>query len=75
VVYRDRLDEVRFLQINAVTQRLLQLLKENPAQTGLDVLKTIAGELGHPNVDTVIEAGREILDDLRQRSVILGVRA
>lgn len=75
VVYRDRLDEVRFLQINAVTQRLLQLLKENPAHTGLDVLNTIAEELAHPNTDSVIKAGQELLDDLRQRSVILGIRA
>ncbi len=49
VVYRDRLDDVHFLQINAVTQRLLQLLKENPQHTGLDVLKTIAEELAHPD--------------------------
>jgi hypothetical protein len=75
VVYRDRLDEVRFLQINAVTQRLLQLVKENPTQTGLDVLNTIAEELAHPDIDSLMAAGQELLDDLRQRSVILGVRA
>ncbi len=75
VVYRDRLDEVHFLEINAVTQRLLQLLKENPKLSGLDVLKTIAEELAHPDVDTVIKAGKDILDDLRQRNVILGSRA
>jgi hypothetical protein len=74
VVYRDRMDDVHFLQINAVTQRLLQLLKENPALTGLDVLNTIAAELGHDDPETVIEAGRELLSDLRERNVILGTR-
>lgn len=74
VVYRDRTDDVRFLQINAVTQRLLQLLKENPLHTGLDVLNTIAAELAHPDPDKVITAGRELLDDLRRRNVILGTR-
>jgi len=74
VVYRDRQDEVHFLQINAVTQRMLQLLKENALQTGLDVLNTIAEELGHPRPETVIAAGRELLDDLRRRNVILGTR-
>ena len=74
VVYRDRLDEVHFLQINAVTQRLLQLLKENPTLSGLDVLKMIAEELAHPDTDTVVKAGADILDDLRQRNVILGSR-
>jgi len=75
VVYRDRQDDVHFLQINAVTQRLLQLLKENPRLTGLDVLKAIAGELGHPDPQKVIGAGRELLDDLHRRNVILGTRA
>ena len=74
VVYRDRADEVRFLEINAVTQHLLQSLKENPGQTGLNILKTIAGELAHPDPDTVITAGRDILDELRERNVILGTR-
>ncbi|NNG12311.1 MAG: DUF2063 domain-containing protein [Halobacteria archaeon] len=74
VVYRDRADDVHFLEINAVTQRLLQLLKENPGHTGLDVLKTIAEELGSPDADGVINAGRQLLDDLRQRNVILGTR-
>lgn len=75
VVYRDRVDDVHFLQINAVTQRLLQLLKENPDQTGLDVLKRIAEELNHPDTDAVIATGTELLDDLRRRNVILGTRA
>lgn len=74
VVYRDRMDEVHFLQINAVTQRLLQLLKENPGHTGLDVLKTIAEELCHPTPDVVIEAGQGLLSDLRERNVVLGTR-
>ena len=75
VVYRDRADDVHFLEINAVTQRLLQLLKENPGHTGLDVLKAIAGELGHTDADGVISAGSQLLDDLRRRNVILGTRA
>ena len=74
VVYRDRQDEVHFLQINAVTQRLLQLLKENPQQTGLNALNTIAEELDHPQPAAVIAAGHELLDDLRRRNVILGTR-
>ena len=75
VVYRDRADDVHFLEINAVTQRLLQLLKENPGHTGLDVLKTIAEELGHADAESIIGAGKQLLDDLRQRNVILGTRA
>jgi hypothetical protein len=72
VVYRDRSDEVHFLEINAVTQRLLTLLKENPGVTGLEVLKQIAGELQHSDPGSVIQAGRKLMAELRERHVILG---
>jgi len=72
VVYRDREDEVHFLEINPVTQRLLTLLKEKPDQSGLDILNTIATELRHSNPETVIEAGKQLLQDLKERNVILG---
>ena len=74
VVYRDRQDAVHFLQINAVTQRLLALARENPSRSGLDLLNTIAAELSHPEPERVITAGAVLLDDLRQRNVILGTR-
>ena len=75
VVYRDRADEVHFLEINAVTQRLLQLMKENPGLKGLDILKTIAAELQSATPDRVIESGSRLLDDLRERNILLGTRA
>ena len=72
VVYRDQSGEVHFLEINVVTQRLLQLLREDAQRSGRDALQLIASELGHPNPDTVVEAGKALLDDLRERNVILG---
>jgi hypothetical protein len=72
VVYRDQSDAVHFLEINVVTQRLLQLLREDAQRSGRNALQLIASELGHPNPDAVIEAGKALLDDLRERNVILG---
>jgi len=74
VVYRNRQDQMEFLEINPVTQRLLQLLKENPRKPGLAAVKTIAAELQHPDPPLVIRAGAELLQDLRARHVILGTR-
>lgn len=74
VVYRNRRDEVEFLEINAVTQRLIQLLKENPDATGLDVVTQIAQELNHPQPEVVIEHGGQLLQDLRLRDIIIGTR-
>ena len=74
IVYRDRQDQIHFLEINAVTYRLLQLLKENPAWTGLDALQRIAEELRHPHPESVVAHGRALLEDLRQRNIIIGTR-
>ena len=72
VVYRDRQDEVHFPEINPVTQRLLTLLKESPAQSGLDLLNRIADELQHAQPETVIHAGTRLLQEMHQRNIILG---
>lgn len=74
VVYRNRRDEVEFLKINLVTQRLLQLLKEQAQPSGLECLKTIAMELRHPQPEQVIQFGSGLLADLRQRHILLGTR-
>jgi hypothetical protein len=72
LVYRDRQDEIGFIELNPVTTRLLQLLQEGPHHSGRQLLEQIAAELNHPNAQTVIEGGRAILIDLLQRDIILG---
>jgi uncharacterized protein len=74
VVYRDRSDIVGFLEINAVTARLLQLLEQQPGRSGREQLHAVAAELGHPRPEVVIEGGREMLEGLRRRDIILGTR-
>lgn len=75
VVYRDREDEIGFLAINPVTARLLTLLEEDTGLTGRAALERIAQELQHPNPQAVIDNGRQILEQLRQRDILLGTRA
>lgn len=72
LVYRDLNDEIGFIELNPVTARLLQRLQEEPQYNGRQLLEQIAAELNHPNPHIVIEGGRAILDNLRQRDIILG---
>jgi hypothetical protein len=72
LVYRDLDDEVGFVEINVVTARLLELLADEAIATGRAALVRIAAELNHPQPATVIEGGRTILEDLRNRQVVLG---
>jgi len=73
-VYRDRQDQVHFLEINATTYRLLELLQENPGWRGRDALSAIADELQHPRPELVLQHGRELLHDLRRRNILIGTR-
>ena len=73
VVYRDAQDEVRFLEMNPVTAYLVQLITEDSQRNGRQMLEAIAEQLQHPNPEAVIEAGEQILKDLRARDILLGV--
>jgi hypothetical protein len=73
VAWRDRDDEVKFMEANAVTARLLHLLRPGRT-TGRKALARIARELKHPQPELVIQEGAGILDGLRGRGIILGTR-
>ena len=57
VVYRNRSERVEFLETNAVTQRLLELLCEGSDRSGRAQLERIAGELRHPKPEQVVDFG------------------
>lgn len=73
IVYRNRLDEVKFLEINPVTARLINLLQENPEITGELALDQIVREMDHPNRDIVIQGGLSALQELQGYGILLGV--
>ena len=75
IVYRDRADEVGFLEANPVTLRLLVLLQENSHSTGKELLDGLAAELQHPRPELVIAHGRDILQRFRHLDILLGTRA
>lgn len=75
VVYRNRKDEVRFLEINPVTARLIGLLQENESFTGLAAIESISKEMNHPNPDVVKQGGQAALEELQQHGIILGTQA
>lgn len=74
LAYRNRDDEVRFMQLNDVTQLLLQLLGENTDRTGRELLVLMAERIGHPDPAVLIRHGHKLLQDLRTRDVVLGTR-
>lgn len=71
LVFRNALNQVKFIELNAVTYRLLQLINQNKL-TGKEVLTKLAVELQHPDLDTVIQFGLQILTDLANQQAIIG---
>ena len=74
LVYRDREYTVKFMQLNVVSALLLQFLKDGQDRTGVDLLNEIVLSLKHPKPDVVIAGGKQLLQDLRARDVVLGTR-
>jgi hypothetical protein len=75
LVYRSLNDVVGFIEMNAVTARLIELADDNPQhRSGRQLLLHIAAELGHPDVETVIAGGLQILTRMREKDVFLGTR-
>jgi hypothetical protein len=73
VIYRDRQDEVHFMQLNPVTARLVQLLDdEDYHYSGRQALEQIVQELNHPQPDVIISGGMDTLRQLRKKDIVLG---
>lgn len=72
IVYRDRSDEVHFMETNAVTARLLELLQSDQTGSGGQALLCLADEIQHPQPDQLTDFGLELMRDLLQRDIILG---
>ena len=76
VVYRNRDDEVGFLESNAATARLLELLRDNDScLNGLALLEQLAAEMNATSATSVIEFGANMLRQFMEQDIVTGVRA
>ena len=73
LVYRNTEFQVKFIETNPITARLLSLLQTDQ-YTGHAALALIAAELEHPQPQLIINFGAQILQELQVQGVILGAR-
>ena len=73
LVYRRKDDEVGFLELNTVSARLIECIQGNDDKTGLQLLEGIAEELKHPDPQVVINGGYEIMRDMHDKDILLGI--
>ena len=62
---------VGFVEINLITQRLLQILTAERL-SGKQALRQLAAELECPDPDVLLEFGADLLKSLRDRDIICG---
>jgi hypothetical protein len=70
LAYRDQDDEVKFIEINPMTYRLLEIIQEQGEIVTEDCLTQVAQEANHPSPDVIIVGGLQILKDLAEKTVI-----
>jgi len=70
VVYRDREDRVRFMELNAAVARLLELVRGNGTACSRDLLKVLAREMGSPE-EPILAFGGDQLQQLIDQNVVL----
>ena len=71
IVYRNPEDDVNFIEITAMTYRLLEIIQEQAYADTEACLKQVAKEMNHPNPEVVITGGLQILKDLAEKTIVL----
>jgi hypothetical protein len=74
MAYRNRQDDVSFVELNPVSARLFAILQGNAGMTGRAALQIVARELRHPDPGVVIHGGQQMLEQWRELGIVLGIK-
>lgn len=75
IAFRDDEGSAHFVEVSAVTARLIELLQAGKHPTGRAALEQLAGEARHADVAGFVAAGQGTLADLQARGILRGTRA
>lgn len=74
IAYRNRNDDVEFMEINPVTARLIELISDDSKMTGQQALEQIARELHTDNLQLIIDNGLLTMQELQKQGILLGAQ-
>lgn len=69
LLYRNAHDQVKFIELNPVSARLLDLL--DSGQTGQQAAEAIAEALQHTNPEIVTQGARQLIADWLERGIVI----
>jgi hypothetical protein len=70
IVYRNKEDDVNFIEITPITYRLLEIIQEQENPLAADCLKQVTRESNHPDPELIVAGGLQILKELAEKSII-----
>ena len=73
IVYRTRALKIGFMETNPITLRLLDII-ESQQCSGRQAIVKLAEEINHPEPDSLVEFGAEIISQLYNKDIISGFR-
>lgn len=74
VIYRNREDELGFMELNPVTARLLELIGENEGNSGRELLEALADEIAYPDPAALIEHGAATMQEMFAAEILIGTK-
>ncbi len=74
IVFRNTRNDVGFLEINALTALLIQLIQKNETATGEKLLEQLCELVPSIDAKTMMKAGSEIFNKLFSLDIILGIK-
>lgn len=74
IVFRKPDYQVGFMELNQLSARLVEKIAGNTEKTGRILLLEICQEINHPDQTVVVNGGAEIMNSMRDKSVLLGTK-
>ena len=74
VVFRDRKDRVRFLELNRLSALLLEKTVAQSGASGDELIRQVARELAIKDIENALQSGRQMLETMRAKDILLGTR-
>lgn len=73
-ICRKANDDMDFMELNPVTARLLEMIEDNDAETGRELLTRLGKELNYADTDKLIEHGLLAMQEMLEAEILLGVK-
>ena len=75
IVYRRPDDELGFMELNTMTARLFEAIRDNPGSRGRELLERLAVEIGYHDTQALLAHGVAAMRDMLAAGILLGTKS